>query len=98
MNRFALAVFALLVALTARAAPPAAPSAVVGSPDPSLPYTVKRVYPKYAPECPIAVRAVPGTDQMLVVTESGAYGPTQLFRIKDDPELKTADAVKIMDT
>jgi glucose/arabinose dehydrogenase len=77
--------------------PPPAPSAVVGSPDPPLPYRVKRVYPKFSPEWPIQVRAVPGTDQMLVITESGPYGPTQLYRFKDDPAVTTADAVKIMD-
>ncbi len=78
-------------------APPAAPSKVIGSPEPPLPYRVKRLYPKFSPEWPIMVRAVPGTDQMLVITESGPYGPTQLYRVKDDPEVKTADAVKIMD-
>ena len=73
-------------------------STVVGSPDPPPPYRAKRVYPNYAPAFPIMAKAVPGTGQLLVITEAGAYGKTALYRVKDDPAVRTEDAVKLMDT
>jgi glucose/arabinose dehydrogenase len=73
-------------------------STVVGSPDPPPPYRVKRVYPDFSPAFPIMAKAIPGTGQLLVITEAGPYGKTTLYRVKDDPAAKTADAVKVMDT
>ncbi len=77
---------------------PVTTSTVVGSPDPPLPFRKKRVYPNYSPAFPIMAKAVPGAGQLLVITEAGAYGTTALYRIKDHPDAKTADAVKLMDT
>lgn len=73
-------------------------STVVGSPDPPPPYRVKRLYPDYAPRYPIMARAVPGTNQLLVITEQHPYGSTVLERIPDEPTAKTADAVKLLET
>jgi glucose/arabinose dehydrogenase len=77
---------------------PLTPSKVVGSPDPPLPYRLKRVYPNFTPPFPIMVKAVPGSDQLLVIAENGSYGPTSLLRVKDDPQVETADAVKLLET
>ncbi|HET6575827.1 MAG TPA: PQQ-dependent sugar dehydrogenase [Fimbriiglobus sp.] len=77
---------------------PLTTSTVVGSPDPPLPYRAKRVYPNFAPNFPMMVKAIPGTGQLLVITEAGSYGKTTLFRVNDDPAVRTADAVKVMDT
>jgi glucose/arabinose dehydrogenase len=73
-------------------------STVVGSPDPPPPYRVKRLYPEYKPDYPIIAKAVPGTDQLLVISENRPYAHTSISRIKDDPSAKTADAVKLLDT
>jgi uncharacterized repeat protein (TIGR03806 family) len=76
---------------------PLTTSTVVGSPDPPPPYRVKRVYPNYSPSYPILVKHVPGSDQLLVITEVSPYGRASLERIKDDPATTNRDAVKIMD-
>ena len=73
-------------------------STVVGSPDPPPPYRAKRIYPNYAPTYPILAKAVPGTDQLLVISENHPWGMTILSRLKDDPAVKTADAVKLLET
>ena len=77
---------------------PVTTSTVAGFPDPPPPFVIKRVYPEYRPTCPIMVRHVPGSDQMLLLTQPRSYGPTTLFRFKDDPAVTDKDAVKILDT
>src|SRR5437868_7976529 len=103
-----LALIALLLSLPAlRAAekpfgfdrlPPVTTSTVVGSPDPPPPYRAKRAYPNYSPSYPIMAKAVPGTGQLLVITETAPYGETFLVRVPDDPAAADKDAVKLMDT
>src|SRR6185312_8594657 len=39
--------------------------------------------PEYRPDYPIQVKAVPGTDQLLVITQPRAYGPTKVERVID---------------
>jgi uncharacterized repeat protein (TIGR03806 family) len=73
-------------------------STVVGSPEPPLPYKAKRIYPNFSPTFPIMVKAVPGTDQLLLITQDRPYSATGFWRVKDDPDVKTADAVKMFDT
>lgn len=77
---------------------PVTTSTVVGSPDPPLPYKVKRLYPNFAPGFPIMVKAIPGSDQLMYIGENGPYGGTHLWRVTDDPAVKTADAVKLLET
>ena len=77
---------------------PLTTSTVVGSPDPPLPYKAVRVYPHFSPPFPVTVKAVPGTDQLMYITQGGAYAPTSVWRVTDDPDVKTADAVKLFDT
>lgn len=77
---------------------PITTSTVVGFPDPPPPYVVRRVMPQYRPGFPVVVRAVPGTDQLLVVTQPGAYGPTVIHRVPHDAAATEKDAVKVLDT
>jgi glucose/arabinose dehydrogenase len=77
---------------------PVVGSTVVGSPDPPPPFRVKRLYPSYAPKYPILAKAVPGTDQLLVIAENHPWGATVLSRLKDDPASKTSDAVDLLKT
>ena len=73
-------------------------STVVGSPEPPLPYRVKRMYPNYAPTYPIMAKAIPGTDQLIVILDDRPGGVTRISRLKDDPAVKNEDAVKLLDT
>lgn len=77
---------------------PVTTSAVAGFPDPPPPFVIKRVYPDYRPTCPIMVRHIPGSDQMLLITQPRSYGPTTLFRFKDDPAVTEKEQVKVLDT
>jgi glucose/arabinose dehydrogenase len=67
-------------------------SKVVGSPEPPPPYRVARDYAKVPMAFPVFVIHQPGSDRLLLTTETHGYGPTKLQRIKDDPnsaELET---------
>ena len=77
---------------------PLTSSTVVGSPDPPLPYRAVKAYTNLSPSFPIMVRAVPSTDQLMYITQPSAYAPTALWRVTDDPDVKTANAVKLFDT
>lgn len=77
---------------------PAASSRVIGSPEPPLPYTVRRLYPNFSPTFPIMVKPIPGSDQLLLITQDRPYSATGFVRVKDDPNVTTADAVKLFDT
>ncbi len=72
-------------------------STVIGSPDPPPPYRVRRAYARYSPSYPIQVRHIPGSDQLLVITEVSPYGQAALERVRDDPAARNTDATKIMD-
>ena len=108
MRLHPLAVITLLLPLALPAAeekpfglerlPPVTTSTVVGSPDPLPPYRAKRVYPNYSPSYPIMVKPVPGTDQLLVITETSPYGETFLYRVNDNPAATDKDAAKLHDT
>jgi glucose/arabinose dehydrogenase len=60
-------------------------SRVVGSPDPPPPYRARRVYPNLTLSFPVAVAHQPGSDRLLVITESWPYSPTAILRTRDDP-------------
>ena len=54
--------------------------------------------PNYSPTYPILAKAIPGADQLLVVSENQPWGSTVVSRLKDDPNAKTADAVPLLTT
>lgn len=67
-----------------------APSKVVGSPDPPLPYRATRVRPELKPAFPIYVAVEPGTSRLLFIDQKWAYGPARLARTTDQAgELET---------
>lgn len=72
---------------------PLTTSKVVGSPEPPLPYRVVRAYPKLKVSHPIAVAHLPGTDQMLLLGAGRSYGPTTLYRFRDDPAVEMLETV-----
>ena len=57
-----------------------ADSKVIGSPDPPLPFVAERAFPHLKLEWPIDVQVEPGTENLIVITEAGAYGPTLIKR------------------
>ena len=77
---------------------PVTTSTVLGSPEPPLPYRVKRMYPNLSPVYPMLMKAIPGTGQLLLVAENQPWGNTTLYALPDDPGVKTADAVKLLTT
>ncbi|HBO50861.1 MAG TPA: heme-binding domain-containing protein, partial [Planctomycetes bacterium] len=67
-------------------------SNVVGSPDPPLPFTVKKTYTGIEWKSPIYALEEPGTDKLLVITQGGEQNrPSRILRIEDDPAVKKTE-------
>ena len=77
---------------------PLTTSAVVGFPDPPPAYRAVRARENNRPEFPVNVRRIPGSVQMLLITQPKAYAATTLLRFADAPATTEKDAVKVMDT
>ncbi|MCI0700321.1 MAG: PQQ-dependent sugar dehydrogenase, partial [Planctomycetia bacterium] len=77
---------------------PVTTSTVVGFPDPPPPFVATRVLEKYKPAFPITVNRIPGTSEMLAITQPWSYGPTALWRFKFDAGTTEKDVVKLMET
>lgn len=75
---------------------PLTTSAVVGFPDPPLPYRVKRAVEGYRPDFPIMVKNVPGSDQLLVITQPRAYGPTVIEQVADSSAGKPVEQARVV--
>ncbi len=78
--------------------PPLTTSTVVGFPDPPPPYRPVRALATYRPGYPIQVKPVPGSDQMLLITQPRSYGPTTVWRFPNRPGATETDAVKLFET
>jgi uncharacterized repeat protein (TIGR03806 family) len=61
-------------------------SRMIGSPEPPLPYTTQRLYPKLKTVFPIFVVAQPGSDRLIVITQDAPYSNTTLRRVTDAPD------------
>lgn len=67
-------------------------SRVVGSPEPPLPYRVRKTLPNLKVPCPIALAHEPGSDRLILIHQDTAWtGRGHLLRIKDDPDVTTAE-------
>src|SRR6266436_8351611 len=64
---------------------PLTTSRVIGSPDPLPPYRVRKLFPNLRVDFPVAVTHQPGSDRLLIITQTRSYGPTKLQRFIDDP-------------
>jgi uncharacterized repeat protein (TIGR03806 family) len=73
-------------------------SRVVGFPDPPPPYRPARVLSGYRPGYPIQTQVIPGSTQMLLITQPRSYGPTTVWRVPTDPAPTEKDAVRLFDT
>jgi uncharacterized repeat protein (TIGR03806 family) len=77
---------------------PLTTSTVAGFPDPPPPFVATRALDKYRPEFPIFTARIPGTDEMLLITQPQAYAHSSVYRYKFAPDATEKDAVKLMDT
>jgi glucose/arabinose dehydrogenase len=82
---------------TVTSLPPLTTSRVVGSPDPPPPYRAVRAYPNLKVPFPICVARQPGSDRLLVISESSSYGPTRLLRIADDSKVDSFETLLTLD-
>src|SRR5262245_58326662 len=73
-------------------------SRVIGSPDPPLPYRVRRTFAKLKVPCPIAIAHEPGTDNLLLIHQAFAWGGAgRLLRLKDDPDVSQSEELLKLD-
>src|SRR5207248_2495023 len=73
-------------------------SHVVGSPDPPLPYRVRRTFTRLKVPCPIAVAHEPGSDRLLLIHQMSPWsGQGKILRIKDDPDVEQAEELLAID-
>src|SRR4051794_40375687 len=71
--------------------PPLTTSRVIGSPDPPPPYRKEKAFPALKANFPIHVVHQPGSDRLLFVGETGAYAPSAVYRMRDDPKVTAAE-------
>lgn len=76
---------------------PLTTSRVIGSPDPPLPYRVRRVYPKLKLTNPVTVVQEPGSDRLLVIVHQAADGASRVLRFRDDPDVDSAETLLSVD-
>ena len=69
-------------------------SRVLGSPEPPLPYTSRRMYPQLKMSNPVAVVRQPGSDRILLITlEKGASGFSTIRRFVDRPDVAESEVL-----
>src|SRR5262245_33606296 len=76
---------------------PLTTSRVIGSPDPPLPYHVRRVYPKLKLTNPVTVIQEPGSDRLLAILHEPAGEASRVIRFRDDPNVDSAETLLSMD-
>ncbi|TMQ35708.1 MAG: hypothetical protein E6K70_00745, partial [Planctomycetota bacterium] len=76
---------------------PLTSSRVVGSPDPPPPYRIARAFPNLKLNYPIAVAHQPGSDRLLLITESEGSAPVKIERIVDDPKTSELETLLELD-
>jgi len=75
---------------------PLTTSRVIGSPDPPLPYRVRRIYPKLKLTSPVTVVQEPGSDRLLLILHE-ASGASRLLRFREDPDVDSAETLLTVD-
>lgn len=66
---------------------PLTTSKVVGSPDPPHPYRVVNAYPGLKVQFPTVIAHEPGSNRMWTATQPFPWGPCQVLRFVDDPNV-----------
>ncbi len=69
-------------------------SRVVGSPDPPLPYTAKKVFSEIMLEAPLFAVAEPGSDRLWVIERGGEQdNPSKILAFVDDPGSQSTEPI-----
>ena len=69
-------------------------SRLVGSPEPPLPFTVERIFPKVALPSPMYLIEEPGSDDLWVVQEGGDRDrPSKIVTFPNKPDATEAELV-----
>ena len=76
---------------------PLTTSRVIGSPDPPLPYHVRRVYPKLKLTNPVTVVQEPGSDRLIIIVHQPEDRGSRLIRLRDDPDVNSAETLLAVD-
>src|SRR5438309_10797522 len=76
---------------------PLTSSRIVGSPDPPPPYRIARTFPNLKLNYPIAVAHQPGSDRLLLITESEGSAPVKIERIVADPKTSELETLLELD-
>ena len=71
-------------------------SKVVGSADPPPPYRIKKVYPDLKLNFPIAVVHQPGSDRLILCTQTYPYATTTISRMKDENPKDSKSALETL--
>lgn len=64
---------------------PVTTSRIKGSPEPPLPYTTKRIFPKLQIDFPVHMLTEPGSGRLYFLDQPKPYGKTRLCRTKGNP-------------
>ena len=70
---------------------PLTTSKVSAFPDGPPPYQVQRLFPEMKMPYAQITHLIPGTDELLVITSPGSGSSTKIYRLKDDPKVKSWD-------
>jgi len=76
---------------------PLTTSRVVGSPDPPLPYRVRRRYPRLRLTYPVTAAREPGAARLLALLQDYPGGPSRLVRFPDTPAAQAAETLLTLD-
>jgi uncharacterized repeat protein (TIGR03806 family) len=68
-------------------------SQLVGSPEPPLPYTVEKLFPKLELPTPIYIATEPGSNQLWVVLNAAGELPSRIVRFANEPEVSSFETV-----
>ena len=66
-------------------------SRLIGSPEPPLPYTVEKQFPKLELAAPMYVMPEPGSNHLLVITQGTGAKPAQIVRFDNSADVANSD-------
>ena len=73
-------------------------SKVVGAPDPPMPFTVAKAFPKLSIRQPLYLLPEPGTNNYLALQHLGIWsGPGRVLRFRNDPQVSEAEVALNVD-
>jgi uncharacterized repeat protein (TIGR03806 family) len=68
-------------------------SKLVGSPEPPLPYTVEKIFPKLDLPTPIYIAVEPGSNWLWVIVHAAGDKPSRIVRFENAPDISTFETI-----